>query len=380
MRSLFVLLLLSLLPLFAHASRDAEHVWVFPCADCRYNDAQQLVIQQAAPTFRCVSSEPGRPISIDNQRCYSQPRYSAVLDKRTHTLWGFRLSHTQQGMYPPLMQLQVVDHGFTPNTEELIRNGVAYTQALGQALQRVANRVGGSFTSAQQQQDWLAQVSSNRRVTSTAQTPFSCQQSSEYQAVTAALSGAFRNRLRTAVNEAFLQEDLSLSTNFDEKTFNGFGLEVSKAGVGVSVSWDNEPVARSVIFNYPVPDALATEDHQHGSRVVFNIRPEQQSLTISLDASKTHIGGSYWSVLATPNLAPLELSPCAKMAFDRVYRRSQSTELGTIGSQRYYPKPAAGQPLPPSHRQPDNSWQLQQCEVHYYDDNGRLLVTFRVLC
>ena len=60
--------------------------------------------------------------------------------------------------------------------------------------------------------------------TTNSSSEFSCTESSEYQAVKAATSGEFKNRLRAEINEAYLDENLQRTDDFDDFQFNGFGL------------------------------------------------------------------------------------------------------------------------------------------------------------
>ena len=360
-------------------------VIAFTCDDCSYTEAKNIIRDRTIPSFHCTSGNPDEIITIGNQVCHSQPVFSAVLNKSTGTLWGFRSSHTNQGGTPMTMQLQVEQHNHNSTIKNMIRDGVQYTEDLSGALQNVASKVSDSFATATAYEQWVnGQSPSMVNVASTtnSSSEFSCTESSEYKAVKAATSGEFKNRLRAEINEAYLDENLQRTDDFDDFQFNGFGLGLQKSGFSVSISWDNELVDKTAFFTFLTPDPLATEDNQEPSVVAFKLSPISNGISISLDATKTHISGNYWSVMTDSSVTSLEVSPCAAEALEDAFGTpTTSGPSGGGGGGNYIPPSnGGGTSLPGVGGGGGDGWDSQVCDKHYYDSEGNKVITIKVMC
>lgn len=366
------------------AEASDPDVQAFTCDNCSYTEAKNIIRDRAIPSFHCSSGNPNEIITIGNQVCYSQPILSAVLNKSTGTLWGFRSSHTNQGGTPMNMQLQIEQHNHNSTIKNMIRDGVQFTEDLSGALQNVASKVGDSFATGADFEQWVSGQNASMSILTPAissSSEFSCTESSEYQAVRAATSGEFRNRLRAEINEAYLDEDLQRTDDFDDFQFNGFGLGIQKSGFSVSISWDNELVDKTAFFTFLTPDPLATESNQEPSVVAFNLSPTGNGISISLDATKTHISGNYWSVMTNPSVTPLEVSPCAAEALEEAFGTPTTSGPSSGGGGGNYipPSNGGGTSLPVGGGGGDG-WESQWCDQHHYDRNGNHTITVKVMC
>lgn len=364
------------------AEASNSDVLAFTCDDCSYTEAKNVVRDRSIPSFHCTSGDPDQIITIGNQVCHSQPVFSAVLNKSTGTLWGFRSSHSNQGETPITMQLQIEQYSHNSTVRNMIRDGVQYTQELSGALQNVASKVSDSFATAADYDQWVSgQNASMANLMSTANSTseYSCTQSSEYQAVKAATSGEFKNRLRTEINEAYLDENLQRTGDFDDFQFNGFGLGLQKSGFSVSISWDNELVDKTAFFTFLTPDPLATEGNQEPSVVAFKLSPISNGISINLDATKTHISGNYWSVMTDSSVTSLEVSPCAAEALEDAFGTPATSARSGGGGGNYIPPSNGGGTSIPGVGG-GGGWDSQVCDKHYYDSEGNKIITIKVMC
>lgn len=379
---LAIVTILSISP-FAEAS-DSD-VLAFTCDDCSYTEAKNIVRHRTVPNLHCTSGNPNEIITIGNQVCHSQPVFSAVLNKSTGTLWGFRSSHTHQGGTPMNMQLEVEQHNHNSIINNMIRDGVQYTEDLSGALQNVASTVSDSFATPAAYEQWVNGQNApmaNLTPTTSSSSEFSCTESSEYQAVKAATSGEFRNRLRAEINKAYLDEDLQRTDDFDDFQFNGFGLGIQKSGFSVSISWDNEVVDKTAFFTFLIPDPLATESNQEPSVVAFKLSPISNGISISLDATKTHVSGNYWSVMTNSSVTSLEVSPCAAEALSEAFGTPDTSNPSSGGGSGggYNPPSGGGTSIPGVGGGGGSGWGSQVCDAHYYDSQGNHVITIKVMC
>ncbi|EKE81466.1 hypothetical protein [Idiomarina xiamenensis] len=386
--SLGFVVVIGLHALFSPAS-DAQalpekNVQAYTCDDCSFSEAKNLVKAHSYPLLRCVAKDNSEIISIDNQACYSTPRYAAVLNEASGRLWGFQLSHSHQGMFPPVMQLQVVAYDHPQTVDAMIRNGVEYSNRLAARADSIANNLSTTFDTSQAFYDWLGDQAQGATKITAANTAsandFSCANgSSQYQAVKAATSGEFESRLQMQVNEQYANFDGTPGDFFDEVEFTGIGLGLQKLGFNVSLSWDNKQIQKNVAFNFPLPDGLAAEGNNQPSKVIFTLTPKGSHIEISLNHSLTYIGGQSWSVLTNPAKSTVELSPCVKVALTEAFGSPQTTPAGSVSGGGYKPLPTTGggigggTPI-------GGGWDYQLCDAHFYDRNGNPLITIKVRC
>lgn len=366
---------------FVHAS-DSD-VLAFICDSCSYDEAKKIVKSKASPGSQCKADN-NDMTSVGEMLCYSDLVYSAVLNQPTGALWGFRLSYSKQGPAADTMKLQVEEHQYNQTIEEMIKNGAQYTQDLSAGLQNVASKVSSSFSSSAEYEQWLNDRTEPKRSAAVrAKAPsseFSCIESSEYLAVKAITSGEFRNRLRAKINSVYSNQDIQLTGNFEDAEFTDYGLRLEKAGFTVLINWDNQRIDKTPFFIFSNPDLLATKNNQEISQVAFRLSPSGNGTLISLDGTKTHLSGDYWSVMTSSGVTPLEVSPCAAEALSEAYGTASVSATGDTGSDNYNPKPGKGSPFLGGAPEEDTSRKNPLCEARYSDKLGKPVITIKVLC
>ena len=355
----------------------------FICDSCSYDEAKEMVKSKASPGSQCKTGDSGMT-PVEETLCYREAVYSAVLNQSSGALWGFRLSHSKQGDATGAMKLQVEEHQHDQTIEEVIRNGVQYTQDLSAALQNVASKVSSSFSSSTEYEHWLSNRTETKHSAitqaNTSPSEFSCNESSEYLAVKAITSGEFRNRLRAKINSAYSDEDIELNGNFDDAEFTEFGLRLEKKGTRVSINWDNQRVDKTPFFTFSNPDLLATKNNQKISQVAFRLSPSDNGTSISLDGTKTHLSRKYWVDMKNPRLTPLELSPCAVEALSELYGTASVSATMDNGSDNYNPMPGKESVFPGEAPEEESRGKKPLCEAHYSDRLGDYVISIKTFC
>ncbi|WP_370215364.1 hypothetical protein [Idiomarina sp.] len=357
-----------------------KNVQAHTCEDCSFNEAKRLVETKSYPSLRCEPTDGSQVISTGNQACYSTPVYAAVLNESSGVLWGFKISHSNQGMHPRLMQLQVATYNHPQFVQEAIRDGVDYTNSLIAYLESMANNISETFETSQEFYDWIdgrAQQTASVQLIN-AQTSnsgeFSCaEDSSEYNAVKAALGAEFRFKLRELINEQFAEWDGIPGASFDEVELTDLGLGIQVRGFNVFLTWDNKQTKKNLIFDFPLPDGLAVEGNGRPSRVTYTLDPSSGShVDVSLNESLTNIGNNYWKDLTDPAVGKSEVSPCVEVAFKEIFgsNRVNKTPTGTSSGGGYKPLPGTG----------GDDRDSQVCDLHISDYNGNPIMTIKVLC
>ncbi|MCL5050295.1 MAG: hypothetical protein M1473_07190 [Firmicutes bacterium] len=322
-------------------------------------------------------------MSEQNQECFSQPRNYHVLDKSRNRVYGFSLSHSNQGMQEWDLRLQVNEISVSATTRNaILRTAEFYDQVEG-AFEHLASSQSRSFTSPNQTNFAQARMS----VSSFATTSSSCSTDPSYQATYNAFSPSFRSDLVTNLNREYDTLGGNHHANFQDIRFSDSSFYVSTSGVGINYQVEAVTTNRYVEFNYNWENLNNNvPDFETRPRLSNTDSIDNDGIDASLNERLTRIDGVSIRQLRDPlgvREGTNRISECARKALDVFF--DSSKEAGNGGDNGgYVPGDGSGGGSGSGPGWPGGgsggSGGIDLCRQHYYWKSGERAFTMLVPC
>uniref|UniRef100_A0A486XXN9 Uncharacterized protein n=1 Tax=Rheinheimera sp. BAL341 TaxID=1708203 RepID=A0A486XXN9_9GAMM len=330
------------------------------CYDCSFSEAEVLIKQRAAPTLECVSSDPNQYIAIDNQVCRSNPVQSLVINAATQEVFGFTVSHLNQGASPRAMTLHAVSFVVPELVRGLAVDGLNFYSTIQNVIADSAAAFRRTVTPA------AAALS----VASAA----GCESDGDAKAMKAALDEHQIATLQRDVNNHFNANFPRTEHGFLNARFNGLSFDLARDGFGISGSWEYLPAAK-VLEQY-----YLQSDNREAAKVTYRLS-WRDGVYVEVHDEQTYIGGYRLSSLKNNNGQRMLLSPCVAEALEELYGDNVSVgEAGSGGN----PDNSNGSGDSGSISAPGSgggsSGYTSECEVHLYDKDGNEIMSFMIPC
>ncbi|WP_205313503.1 hypothetical protein [Rheinheimera maricola] len=327
------------------------------CHDCSFGEAESLIKQRAAPALECISSDPNQHIGIDNQMCRSNPVQSVVINATTQEVFGFTVSHLNQGGTPRTM---------TPNAVSFVVPALAKRLAVDSlnyyaTIQNVMADSADAF---------------NRTVAPTGLSVAStggCASDGDAKAMRAALDEQQIAALQREVNNHFNANFSATENSFLNARFNGLSFDVARDGYGISGSWEHLPASK-ILQQYYLQSG-----NREAAKVTY-LLSWRDGVYVNVHDEQTYIGGYRLSSLKNNNGQRMLLSPCVAEALEELYGDNLSIESPSGSDSTGGDGSVDGGGFGVPGIGGGSGGYMSECEVHLYDKNGNEIMNFMIPC
>lgn len=331
------------------------------CHDCSFSEAETLIKQRAAPALECVSSDPNQYIGIDNQMCRSSPTQSVVINATTQEVFGFTVSHLNQGGTPRTMTTIAESFIVPASAKKLAVDGLNYFAEIQNAMTVSASA--------------LSRPLSATPVTYSAASTDSCANDGDAKAMKAALDEQQIATLQRDVNNHFNDNFTPSENNFLNARFNGLSFDIARDGIGISGTWEHIPSAKSLVHYFP------QSDNRVAAKVTY-LLSWRDGIYVKVHDEQTYIGGYRLSSLKANSGQRMLLSACVAEVLAELYGDNLSVDApsGGGGSTGGGGTGDGGGGISAPGIGSGSGSSVSECEVHLYDRTGKEIMNFMIPC
>lgn len=329
------------------------------CHDCSLSEAETLIKQRAAPALECVSSDPNQYIGIDNQMCRSNPIQSVVINATTQEVFGFTVSHLNQGGTPRTMTTIAESFIVPALAKKLAVDGLNYFAEIQNAMTVSASA--------------LSRPLSVTSATYSAASTDSCASDGDAKAMRAALDEQQIATLQRDVNNHFNANFPATENDFLNVRFNGLSFDVARDGHGISGSWEHLPASKILQHYY------LQSGNREAAKVTY-LLSWRDGVYVKVHDEQTYIGGYRLSSLKNNNGQRMMLSPCVAEVLEELYGDNLSIETPSGGGSTGGDDSVDGGGISVPGIGGGSGGSTSECEVHLYDKNGNEIMNFMIPC
>lgn len=358
----------------ATETASATTLNVYGCDDCSLSQAREIALQKAALRLICQAPPGQDEISEQNQQCLSQPSHFHVLDKSRNRVYGFSLSHSNQGIPERDSRLQVNEISVSEVYKTAILETAELYDFVEYAFEHLSNNLSRRFTSPNQ-----ANFTHHKMAAASFSTAASaCSSHPSYQAMYNAISPAFRSDLVINLNREYNTLGRGHHAPFRSITFSDSTFYATTNGIGVEYRVESESTKRYIEFQYNWSDNPLVD------RLVFSLSIDMHGVDATLNERMTLIDGVSIRQLRDPLGAregKNQISECARKALDIFFDSSTEPDGGGDGA---YPGDGGGG----AGSGGGSGWPGDsgggsggpKCRQHYYWETGEVAFTMLVPC
>lgn len=273
-------------------SASSQDYSIAVCNSCGSIEAQEIAITNASPLISCQAFG-DEQLSIHNQQCFSVPNNYYILSLDANQIYGYYLSHTNQGGQPWEMALETQELTLNLTTENIISTAVEYALVVNSNLSAAVQLLERTYTSPdqlthanesnyQEQPYYSNTISTNNE---------NCLQHPSYRAMSHGMSPATRVDLEIQLNEKYNSTTNSLYSEFQGYRVTGGSVGFSKNGIsfGISGEFVDEYKYFTQYYSWLSP-SLVGEDYD-APRIVFQASYYDGQIHVTVNESMSIVDG-----------------------------------------------------------------------------------------